>query len=125
MNKKLLFFKIFLDTIQAYPKDFTLQVKENDHGRRQIAGTLFELTQHHARATLILLENEVHPSALALQRTLQETAIRGHWILHCASHQAIENFRTKDKLLKPNGRPYSIRELVYEIEANRGWVGLM
>lgn len=78
-----------------------LKLKNDERSR--IASSLFAIAQQHHNAILLLLTNKppLHASAFALFRPLIEVAIRGVWVIHCATDvQMLNVIEGNEKQLK-------------------------
>ncbi len=81
-------------------KDFGIWLDARTNGlelpatddRRRISQPLFYLALEHYDSILVLLNNRLIGSALALARPLLETYVRGKWILSSATDTDIHNF---------------------------------
>ncbi len=81
-----------------------------------IAGALLDQAQEHCMSIVRLIESDRHGSAFALARVAFETAVRGIWILRCASPQEVGAFQS-EKLSKQFGT------IVSEVESFYGATG--
>lgn len=57
--------------------------------RLQLATACQHLAIEHAQAIIALVDNELYGSALALQRPLFETAVRGVWLRYSATEEQV------------------------------------
>lgn len=64
--------------------------------KNKISGPLFDIAHEHAKAIVVLLENNLYASAYALGRPLFETFVRAAWIQYCASEHQINDIVNND-----------------------------
>ncbi len=83
--------------------------------RNILSGSLFDVALDHAKAIVILLENNIYASAYALARPLFESFVRAAWIQHCASDGEITRIVKKDKFR------LSFGEMLVAVENEREW----
>ena len=60
-----------------------------------IAAALLDQAQEHSRSMIKLIEVDLPGSAFALARVSFETAVRGIWILRCATPGEVEKYKTE------------------------------
>jgi hypothetical protein len=65
--------------------------------RNKFSAALFDIVHDHAKAIVILLEEQIYASVYALVRPLFETFVRATWIQHCSSDDEITEVIKKDK----------------------------
>jgi len=85
--------------------------------RSAVAGALYDVANEHGKAICTLLEFPLYASAFALVRSLFETFIRGAWLLHCATDQEFETFKTKDKIELESKNKFPFGDMVKEVES--------
>lgn len=83
--------------------------------RNRVSGALFDIVLDHAKAIIILFDNQIYPSAYALARPLFEGFVRASWLLHCATDADIEFLIKKDKF------KHSFGEMLECVEKELGW----
>ena len=83
--------------------------------RNRSSGALFDISDEHAEAIVILLEEKYYASAYALVRPMLETFIRASWIQHCATDDEIEKTMEKDKF------DLTLRQMLTCVEEKRQW----
>ena len=78
--------------------DFDLElngVETPSSERELIAAALLDQAQEHCRSIVKLIEADLPGSAFALARVSFETAVRGIWILRCATPGELEKYKTE------------------------------
>jgi Family of unknown function (DUF6988) len=72
------------------------------HGdlRNMMAAACFDQVLEHQGAVLVLVEEEMYGSALALLRCMAEAIIRGMWFHHCATDAELQRFKKHDRIDK-------------------------
>jgi hypothetical protein len=58
--------------------------------RVQLAGACWHVALEHGQAIVMLTEDALHGSALALVRPVFEAYVRGMWLMHCASEKEVD-----------------------------------
>ncbi|HXG69774.1 MAG TPA: hypothetical protein VNJ04_04080 [Gemmatimonadaceae bacterium] len=58
--------------------------------RMQLAGGCWHVTIEHSMAIVVLVDQSLHGSALALVRPLFESYIRGMWLMHAATDAEVD-----------------------------------
>jgi len=78
--------------------DFDLElngVETPSSERELIAAALLDQAREHCRSIVKLIEADLPGSAFALARVSFETAVRGIWILRCATPGELEKYKTE------------------------------
>ena len=83
--------------------------------RNKVSGALFDVAHDHAKAIVVLLENQIYASVYALARPLFESFVRAAWIQHCASDEDIAHVIEKDEFKLNFG------EMLDAVEKKREW----
>lgn len=84
--------------------------KLTDSKRAQLAGGCWHVTIEHSMAVVVLVDQSLHGSALALVRPLFESYIRGMWLMHAATDAEVDAAGRDDF-------PRDINKLTRELEA--------
>ena len=58
--------------------------------RAQLAGACWHVTVEHSMAIVVLVDQSLHGSALALVRPLFESYLRGMWLMHAATDAELD-----------------------------------
>ena len=93
---------------------YDLNLVKDAHSRSRLAVSCFYVALEHHRAIVLLIEHELHGSAMALVRILFDAYTRGLWLFRCATDDDLEYFKKKDKLKK------KIEERIKDIEKRSG-----
>lgn len=84
--------------------------------RELISAALLDQAQEHCRAIVSCIEKNLTGSAFALARVSFETAVRGIWILRCASTVELERYKQEELEKK-------FKDLIEEVEGFYGASG--
>jgi hypothetical protein len=93
-----------------------IEISAND--RNKLSGALFDISREHAKAIIVLLEdnNKFYASVYALARPLFESFVRAVWIQHCATDEEINN------IIKQDVFPLKFGQMLNAVEEKRQWV---
>lgn len=72
-------------------------IKFEASDRNRVSGALFFIALDHAKAIVVLLENNIYASVYALARPIFESLVRAAWVRHCASDGEIAPLIKKDE----------------------------
>jgi hypothetical protein len=82
--------------------------------RNMTAAGCFDQVLEHQAALLVLVDNQLNGSAMALMRIMAEGVIRGLWFQNCTTDAELQRFKDHDTIDK------GIRTLSSEVEAKLG-----
>ncbi|MGY6555166.1 MAG: DUF6988 family protein [Wenzhouxiangella sp.] len=105
-----------ISDLEGLTREFATTVNELSfpaRDRSRIGAALLDQSHEHAASIVLLVSRGYTGAAFALLRCQFESAVRGFWVLRCASEEQIERFKEDKFELKA-------RELIAEVESALG-----
>lgn len=90
-------------------------IKHEEIDRNRVSWALSHIAIDHAKAIVVLLENNIYESAYALVRPLSECFVRAAWLRHCASDGEIAHFIKNDEI------KLKLKPMLVAVEKNCHW----
>jgi hypothetical protein len=90
--------------------------------RNRVAASLFDISNEHIKAIVLLFDSKFYASSLSLVRSMFETFIRAIWLLECASEKQFKRYVRKDRIQSIDlKKDMHFGDLLKEVEKQKVW----